>query len=156
MSRQLKPSVVNEILRALRAIDADMDRVDELASARLGINRTDFRCLDVLSRRHGVTAGHLAAETGLTTGAITAAIDRLERAGYAKRAADSADRRRVLIMPTERATQLVWPLFEGIVENSKRILNGFTHRDLEAIARFLRLNREMIRAHLERLSREHE
>lgn len=150
MSRQPKSSLVNDILLALRAIDADMDRIDEQASARLGINRTDFRCLDVLSREDGVTAGHLAAETGLSTGAITAAIDRLERAGYAKRVADSADRRRVQIVPTDRAIQLVWPLFEGVVKNSTRILSDFTQRDLEAIERFVRLNREMIRAQLDR------
>src|SRR5687767_14978126 len=76
------------------------DVFDEAAAARLGVNSTDLRCMDILQRLDGVTAGELAREAALTTGAVTSVIDRLERAGYAKREADPADRRKVLVKMT--------------------------------------------------------
>ena len=48
----------------------------------------------------------LAAEAGLTTGAVTAVIDRLERAGYARRVRDDEDRRRVKVEVTPKLEQL--------------------------------------------------
>ena len=69
----------------------------------MGVNRTDGRCLDLLEHRGQMSAGELARASGLSTGAITAVIDRLEHAGYAQRVADPADRRRVLIEPTAKA-----------------------------------------------------
>src|SRR5690349_3034857 len=66
---------------------------------RLGMHVTDHRCLDILLRSGSITAGELAQRTGLTTGAITGVIDRLEKAGFVQRAKDPADRRRVVIEP---------------------------------------------------------
>src|SRR4051794_26920350 len=64
---------------------------------RLGINLTDFKCLSILERTGAVTAGKLAELTGLTTGAVTGLIDRLEKAGWARRVRDPNDRRHVII-----------------------------------------------------------
>lgn len=64
---------------------------------KLGLHTTDHKCLDVLLRVGPVNAGYLAELTGLTTGAITGVIDRLERAGLVRREPDPNDRRRVLI-----------------------------------------------------------
>ena len=68
----------------------------------LGLNRTDTRCLDIIERLDGVSAGRLASEAGLSTGAVTTVLDRLERAGYARRVPDPGDRRRVLVELTPR------------------------------------------------------
>src|SRR6201986_4659471 len=62
-----------------------------------GVTVTDMKCLDYVSRHGEVTAGDLAQLTGLTTGAITAAIDRLEKAGYARRERSETDRRKGFI-----------------------------------------------------------
>src|ERR1043165_7694421 len=59
---------------------------------RLKLNSSDLECLDIVMLRGPVTAGELAQATGLTTGAITGLIDRLERAGYVRRARDAEDR----------------------------------------------------------------
>ena len=146
-----KPKLIQDIITAMRAIDADMDRVDELAAERLGVNRTDFRCLDILSRDAPITAGQLAAEAGLTTGAATTLIDRLERSGYVRRVRDAADRRRVLIEPTKRAMEKVWPLFQGIVADATAVLSRYAIPELETIARFLDANRAAMRARIERM-----
>jgi DNA-binding MarR family transcriptional regulator len=62
-----------------------------------GIHPTDIKCLDFLTKARFATAGDLAKVTGLTTGAITAVIDRMEKAGFIKRVADSNDRRKIII-----------------------------------------------------------
>jgi DNA-binding MarR family transcriptional regulator len=150
-SRVTKRPLIEHILQVSRAIDSDLERVDELAAARLGISSTDFRCLEVISRGEVVTAGRLASEAGLTTGAVTALVDRLERAGYVERRDDPRDRRRVLIAPTRRAMQRVWPLFAGIVAASTAVLEGFSAEQLQTIAAFLDKNRAAIRSELTKL-----
>jgi DNA-binding MarR family transcriptional regulator len=68
-------------------------------AARLGLNATDYRCLEVILRRGQVTAKALAEEVRLTTGAITGIVDHLENADYVERAENPTDRRSVLIRP---------------------------------------------------------
>jgi DNA-binding MarR family transcriptional regulator len=142
-----KRTLIAKIIASLRAIDADMDRLDEAAAARLGVHRSDFRGLDILSRSSRMTAGQLAVEAGLTTGAVTALIDRLERAGYARRRRDAHDRRRVLVEPTARAASRVWPLFKQLVAESTTVLRGFDAQELWTIVRFLELSKKVIRRH---------
>jgi DNA-binding MarR family transcriptional regulator len=79
------------------------DLFDEAACAHLGINRSDGRALDILDQHGRLTAGRLAAESGLSSGAITTLLDRLERAGYVRRLRDEGDRRRVLVELTDLA-----------------------------------------------------
>jgi DNA-binding MarR family transcriptional regulator len=86
---------------AVRANQTATDVFDEALTIFLGINRTDGRCLDIIDRVGRISAGHLANESGLTTGAVTAVIDRLEAAGYARRTRDTLDRRKIWIEVTE-------------------------------------------------------
>src|SRR5206468_2624735 len=74
--------------------------LDEAAAEYLGINPTDGRALDVIDQHGRITAGELARELRLSTGAVTTLVDRLERAGFAHRVRDEDDRRRVLIEVT--------------------------------------------------------
>src|SRR5437763_4461467 len=90
----------------VRASQRATDTVDELLAETLGINRTDARCMDILDQHGRMSAGDLAEASRLTTGAITAVIDRLERAGLARRVPDPSDRRRVLVEPTPKAYQI--------------------------------------------------
>lgn len=69
----------------------------ELLAQHIGINATDMQCLNILDFEGPVTAGRLAELTGLTTGAITATIDRLEKEGFVERVRDPKDRRRVVV-----------------------------------------------------------
>jgi DNA-binding MarR family transcriptional regulator len=82
------------------------DRLDEAVATQFGLNRTDLRCIGILYRRGRVTAGELAEESGLTPGAITTVLDRMERDGYANRVADPSDRRRVLVTSTTATREL--------------------------------------------------
>jgi DNA-binding MarR family transcriptional regulator len=69
----------------------------EQMASQLGVSTTDLECLNLVATGVDVTAGALAARTGLTTGAITGAIDRLEEAGLVERRRDDADRRKVIV-----------------------------------------------------------
>jgi DNA-binding MarR family transcriptional regulator len=80
------------MIGAMRAAQTASDLMDEAFCEFLGINRTDGRCLDVIDRLGSVTAGQLAAEIGLTTGAVTAVVDRLEAAALVVRRNDPHDR----------------------------------------------------------------
>jgi len=122
-----------------------MDRLDEAAAERLRISRSDFRCLDILSRGEALTPGQLATEMGLTTGAVTALLDRLEKVGYVRRERDRIDRRKIVVHPSKRATAEVWPIFRGVAQDAARILSQFSGRELATILRFLEINREAIR-----------
>ena len=97
------------------------DQLDEAVALQFGLNRTDLRCLGILYRRGRVTAGELAEESGLTPGAITTVLDRLERGGYANRVPDPADRRRVLVVSTV-ATREIGARIQGEVELAARAL----------------------------------
>ncbi|MEQ0564758.1 MarR family transcriptional regulator [Amycolatopsis sp. NEAU-NG30] len=68
-----------------------------------GLHATEWYALSLLDLEGPLTSGELSARTGLTTGATTRLIDRLERAGYVRRAADPADRRKVLVEPVPDA-----------------------------------------------------
>src|SRR5437763_7256662 len=103
MSRDLsRAGLLQELIDGTRAGQRAADRVDDAATRLMGVNRTDGRCLDILEQRGRMGAGELAAEARLTSGAVTAVIDRLERVGYARRVPDPDDRRRVLVEPTEK------------------------------------------------------
>src|ERR1700758_3733827 len=74
---------------------------------RAGISASDMDCMDFLNLEGRMTAGRLAELTGLTTGAITGVVDRLEKAGYVRRERDESDRRQVFIVPVpERAMEI--------------------------------------------------
>lgn len=98
----------------------------------MGINRTDARCLDILDRAGRMTAGRLAEENSLTTGAVTAIIDRLERAGLARRVRDESDRRKVLVEPTEKAGRLAAEIYGEMAESGRRMLAPYSDERLQA------------------------
>jgi len=71
----------------------------EAVAARLGLNATDYRCLEVILRKGRMTAKALSEEVRLSTGAITGIVDHLEKAGYVERLENLNDRRSVIISP---------------------------------------------------------
>jgi DNA-binding MarR family transcriptional regulator len=134
------------------------DRFHDAVAAYLGINRTDLRCLDLLDLRSGVmSAGDLAAETGLTTGAVTAMLDRLEKTGYVRRVRDPADRRRVLVEIGETARQRGREIYQPFEDGTVPMLKPFSDEQLALVADFLRMGNEFYAtqtARVEALARE--
>ena len=79
-----KDRLIDEVGIELGELRRTADRLDEAVATQFGLNRTDLRCIGILYRRGRVTAGELAEESGLTPGAITTVLDRMERSGYAE------------------------------------------------------------------------
>jgi DNA-binding MarR family transcriptional regulator len=137
--RELLEELVEEVRRSQNATD----RFDQAVADALGINRTDMRCTDVLEREGAVTAGHLAEVTGLTTGAITTVIDRLERRGFARRVRDPADRRRVLVELTDEAREQGRAFWVEHSRYGQRLYRRYNEKELELILEFVRGGREL-------------
>lgn len=127
----------NDFPSVIRAHQNAVDEMDEAVAAFLGINRTDGRCLDVIDRRGTVGAGELAAATGLSTGATTTALDRLERAGLVRRVRDAGDRRRVLVELTGEARRRIAQVFDPVAAEGAGLLAGYAPAELAAVRRFL-------------------
>jgi DNA-binding MarR family transcriptional regulator len=132
-----------ELKDEFRAGQNATDMVDQAAADLLGVNRTDARCLDILDRLGRITAGRLAEESGLTTGAVTAMIDRLERAGHVRRVRDEEDRRRVLVEVTPRTRKMAEKLYEPLSARWAEVSKEFTNEQLEFLLEFARKGREI-------------
>lgn len=103
----------------------------------VGIRPTDLEALDVLVRTGPVTAGRFAALTGLTSGAITGLVDRLERRGYVRREPNPADRRSVLVCAVEHAERELAPVYQGMKHASRGLLARYSVAELAVILDFL-------------------
>jgi DNA-binding MarR family transcriptional regulator len=149
----VKADKIAAVTAAFRTSD-NLDRAfDNLAAEALGVNLTDLHCLNIIENRGGVTAGVLAAEAGLTSGAVTGVVDRLERVGYARRIPDPTDRRRVKIEVTDhfydRADEIWHPL---AADWQAELARRFTGDQLDLIIAFLSATNDLTRRHLERIS----
>jgi DNA-binding MarR family transcriptional regulator len=125
---------------ALLDLATEINTTGQVAAGLIGINQTDLICLNSLFRHGPMTAGQLATAIGLTTGATTTAIDRLERAGYVHRRSDPTDRRRVLVEASEQGALRAFSLFDDLLEATARLSATYTDEQLtllsEALGRF--------------------
>jgi DNA-binding MarR family transcriptional regulator len=152
-SRITKQARIDALVDAFRA-NGNLDRAfDHLAAQRLGVNPTDLLCLNVIERRGGLTAGELAGEAGLTSGAITGVIDRLERAGYAARERHPGDRRRVTIAVTPAFHAAAGGIWGPLKHDWDTTLAArFTGAELDIAQAFLAATEDIARRHVERLA----
>jgi DNA-binding MarR family transcriptional regulator len=121
----------------LRGLAASLDALTNAASPHAGLNRTDMRALDIINMQQGLTAGQLAARLRLTTGAITGVLDRLERAGHARRTHDLEDRRRVVVQPTPEARRFGSVVFRQLGRDLDELMATYSEDEREVIERFL-------------------
>jgi DNA-binding MarR family transcriptional regulator len=112
---------------------------------RLGLSLSDFKCLTALGETGQATAGDIATRTGLTTGAVTRMIDRLERAGWVVREHDRADRRRVIVRPVPDRQAEVWPLFQGMSAGWSKALADYPDEQIVLVLDLFGRMREIAR-----------
>ena len=136
----------------LRELAASLDALTNAASPHAGLNRTDIRALDIINMQEGLTAGQLAARLKLTTGAITGVLDRLERAGHARRTHDQDDRRRVMVQPTAEARRYGSLVFGELGRELDVLLARYSRRDRELIDNFLRSINHIVAQRADQLS----
>jgi DNA-binding MarR family transcriptional regulator len=127
----------------MRNYQIALDVFDDAVANKLGLNRTDFRCVDILEQHQPMTAGALAQATRLTSGAITFALDRLEQAGFVRRIRDETDRRRVLVELVPAAQRQAARLHEPMVRDARAAMSKYTASELAVICDFLVSAREV-------------
>ena len=154
LSREERETLEHALTFEIRQYQNAQDEFDDAACARLGINRSDARCIDIIDMHGQLTAGRLAAESGLSTGAVTTLLDRLERAGYVQRVRDTVDRRRVLVELTDEARRRAGEIWGPIAAESAETIAGYSDAELVFLHEFLQNARDFLARHLERITTE--
>lgn len=120
-----------------RELSAQTVMFHSAVAEKMGISVTEHKALDLLGRNGPMTAGKLAEVTGLTTGAVTGMVDRLERAGFVKRSADPNDRRKVVIEPLEGKYEEVGWIFASLGQAMTDLLERYSEEELAVIQDFI-------------------
>jgi DNA-binding MarR family transcriptional regulator len=148
-----REALVQQASSEMRSYQTAVDRFDEVVVGLLGINRTDGRCLDILDQRGPLTAGELARECGLTTGAMTTLLDRLERLGYLRRVPHATDRRRVVVELTAKTRRYIEQIYMPVGREGAELLACLSERQLELVTNVMRTARELLERHTERVEK---
>ncbi|MEV4618086.1 MarR family transcriptional regulator [Asanoa sp. NPDC049573] len=139
---------------AVRENQRATDAFDAAVAARLGVNRTDGACLDVLDQLGGsATAGELAAALRLTSGSTTTMIDRLTGAGYVARVPDPGDRRRVVVTLTPTARERIGEIFGPIAAAGAEVFRPYSAAQLDLVRELLTAATSVLTAQIDRLGR---
>jgi DNA-binding MarR family transcriptional regulator len=141
-----------EVIRAIsdkfREMSTETIMFHQAIADVLGLHITDHKCLDLITRYGSMPAGRLAELTGLTTGAVTGIIDRLEEAGYVRRTNDPKDRRRTIVQPTQnkKLEKKIEMLFVPLRDRMHKLLSAYSDSELtfllEATTKFLEQTHE--------------
>jgi DNA-binding MarR family transcriptional regulator len=137
MSSGLKQPTPDDLLVEARGLSAEFDKLSQAVAERAGLSTTELLAMDLISRGEPVSAGFLARELRLTTGAVTGLIDRLERAGFAKRVADPNDRRRVIVRPTAKERR-IGAFYRPLDLKLRRTIEGYSSQDVATLTDFIR------------------
>jgi DNA-binding MarR family transcriptional regulator len=104
---------------------------------KMGLSVTEHKALDMLSRQGPITAGQLAEVTGLTTGAITGMVDRLEKAGFVRRVPDPTDRRKIRVEAVVEKYEAVAEIFASLGQAMNALLESYNDKELAIIHNFM-------------------
>jgi DNA-binding MarR family transcriptional regulator len=151
-SRRFSRALVSEVLAGLRALSTQIDRLDQVAADRYGLNRTDMRGLDLIGQAGRLAPTELAGLLGYTTGGVTSVIDRLEAAGYVRRLPDPSDRRRLLLERTDATAARDAEVFGALLRSTEGALDAYSDQELAVIRRFLDQTRQLTAEHADTLA----
>ena len=149
MSERALPA---QVTGSLRALSTEIDRLDQAAADRYGLNRTDMRALDIIGRTGPLAPTDLARRLGFTTGGVTTVLDRLERAGYVRRRPASGDRRRLVVEATQVTAARDAEVFGGLIGQTGDLLASYTDDQLRLIDDFLARTRQLTAAYADALT----
>jgi DNA-binding MarR family transcriptional regulator len=135
-SQEGKQALAGQLMLALRRSSAAGVLHGQTVARRVGVNSSDLECLDLILMSGPSTAGEIARHTGLTSGAVTGLIDRLERLGLVERTADPADRRKVLVRVREDRIGPIAALYIPLEKAMQALLSGYSKEELKVLIDF--------------------
>ncbi|NUR51121.1 MAG: MarR family transcriptional regulator [Hamadaea sp.] len=136
MSSDSRENLEQRLGEQVRAFQRAVDQGDDEIARLLGLNRTDLRCLDLLLQEGPTAPGRLATQLGLTTGSVTAMLDRMEKSDYISRTPDPSDRRKVVVQARPEIAEQAWQVMLPLIEDSTRSIAGYSDADLELLLDF--------------------
>ncbi|WP_246127775.1 MarR family winged helix-turn-helix transcriptional regulator [Amycolatopsis rhizosphaerae] len=139
------------VLAALPGWVNAISQLNRLIAERMGVTASDLDCLHVLNQQGPATAAELARRVGLTAGAVSRMIDRLDAAGCIKRTSDPLDRRRVLIEPTSDGLSRIAAYYDGLTARAHDDLAVFRKEELDALLQFVERSQRSALGELSRL-----
>ncbi len=134
MPKSTKTDLKNRALIAVREYGVHLTLFRNAMNEWAGLNATDMECLRILFLKGIATPSELAGHTGLTSGATTAMLDRLEKAGLIERRPNPDDRRGSLIVPLKSGTERVASWFESARKAQDELISSYSERELEIIS----------------------
>ena len=147
------PEVRDELVRLLRAHAVEAERLGQVFAERNGMHPTDLQALLAVMQAEAagvpLTPGRLGEHLGLSSGATTAVVDRLERAEHVRRERDDRDRRRITLHYGAAAAAVGGAFFGPLGARIEHVLAGFTPDELAVVRRFLEQTNAVMRAHRE-------
>jgi DNA-binding MarR family transcriptional regulator len=135
-SQELRAALMQELEEAMRRSSAQGVLFGQAVANVAGISGSDLECIDILYLEGRVTAGRLAEVTGLTTGAITGVIDRLEKAGYVRRERDESDRRKVFISVVPETVAKIGQFYVPMQQAMQKVWSAYSDDELRLLLRF--------------------
>lgn len=155
--KNARTDLIEQVLMAGRENGIHAILFQQTVGQILGLNATDMKCLDAIALSETpVTPSLLAEFTGLTTGAVTLLIDRLEGARLIERKPDPDDRRRTILTPTRRAMKVVPPLYASMGKAMFGLASTFSDTELKAIERFFKGAAGIFESQARKLREQHE
>lgn len=152
-----RPEMIATFMREISRMSTWTVMFHQAASMRMGLNPTDGKCLSVLQETGPLTAGELAEFIGLTTGAVTGVIDRLEKRGFVRRVDDPKDRRRVIVEPLENATHTpeIGAIYGALAEATQReFIDRYSDAELALILDFIRRGADLMKEQTAKLQQD--
>src|SRR6476659_3853789 len=131
-----RAALMQELEHAARRSSAQGVMFSQAVANSVGISSSDLECLDFLNLEGRVTAGRLAEVTGLTTGAITGVVDRLEKAGLVRRERDEQDRRKVFISVVPETAMKIGQLYVPMQQAMEKVFGAYSDEELRLLLRF--------------------
>lgn len=140
----------NDIVTSFRDLGRRVVLYQHKIAEQLDIYNHDWTTIDMLSETGPITAGELGRRVGLTTGSVTALVDRLERAGYVKRERHPKDRRSIMIVPQYEDKSEVQHAYETLNQHMTELTNQYTAEQMETIQSFLKATTAILDNEIER------
>jgi DNA-binding MarR family transcriptional regulator len=151
IARPDKQALAQQLNLALREATALGQVFGETVAGRVGLGGIDLEYLDIIALRGRMTAGELAGATGLTTGAVTGVIDRLESAGFVRRERDARDRRRVHVVVVPARLAAAARHYESMGAAVAKLTAEYSAEDISLILDYVTRSTAVVREELEKL-----